>query len=573
MKLLHPHNYTKRLTNWVILLEILIILIALCCPMVTADREVKVALTELKPSLFTDDLGNPAGFFVDLITDLARQKGWDIVWVEGSLTNNWEHLSSGEIDLIMGVAATPEREENFAFSNESAFSVWSQVYARPFSGINTILDIEGKRIAIINGSSCGTGFRDIAQKFGVNATYLVKNSPEDAFEAVISGEADALVVYNTAGQGLAQPYGLAGTPLMFNPTGLGFALKKGKNFDILQDINNYIHKAKNDPSSVYYRSMQKWYGIETSETIPTWIWLGLGTTALLAALFVGMSYILRREVRRKTAELAKQNEELHSEVLNRRHAETELVRKNSELMATYEELEAMDEELRHNFTELSKSEEALMQARKKLNLLSKLTIRDIKNAFFILSGYIQLSKDAESIDEAMDCFTKEEKILQSVEHILVFLEKYQNLGIKPPKWQNVQLTLINAISHLDFSKISRTEEIPEIEIFADPLLEDVFLALMETIIRQGPTTHVGLRYRQNPESITILVESNGPGIPDIDKEKIFAWENTGKDATSLFLAREILSITKISLEETGEPDTGICFEITVPKEEYRIIDA
>jgi hypothetical protein len=46
----------------------------------------------------------------------------------------------------------------------------------------------------------------------------------------------------------------------------------------------------------------------------------------------------------------------------------------------------------------------------------------------------------------------------------------------------------------------------------------------------------------------------------------------GKNGTSLFLAREILSITDISLEETGEAGTGIRFEITIPESEFRIIE-
>ena len=133
-----------------------------------------------------------------------------------------------------------------------------------------------------------------------------------------------------------------------------------------------------------------------------------------------MSYLLRREVRRKTAELARQNEEL--------------VRKNEELRAAYDQLTAMDEELKDNFYQLRKSESALIQARKKLNLLHTLISQDIRNAFFNLAGFIQISKESESFDEAKIIFEKEEKILQSVQDNLSFSEKYQNLGINQPRW-------------------------------------------------------------------------------------------------------------------------------------------
>jgi len=537
-------------------------------------RDIHVALTELKPSLYTDEQGKPSGFFVELIEDCGAEEEWNIIWVSGSLYESWNRLDSGEIDLLPAVTITSEREHFYDFTNESALSIWSQVYARPDSGISTILDLDGKLVAMVRGASSGIAFRDYAQKFAVNATYLEKNTPKEVFSAVAAQEADALVVYNSAGQEDSLEYGLIATPVMFNPALFGFAVKKGKNQDLLKSIDKYLADGKKNPSSTYSLAMQKWYGIKTEELISPWLWWVLEVVAGLAALFLIMSYILRREVRRKTFELARQNEELQSEIKSRIRAEADLLDKNKEVYAAYEQLAAMDNELRENFLELRKNEKALMEARKKLSLLNALTFKDIKNTFFILSGYIQLSKDAGSIEEAQFCFTKEEQILHSVEVTLSFIEKYQNLGINQPKWQKILYVLLNAISHLDFSKISRTVDLPELEIYADPLLEDVFLAIMNTITQEdSAVTHVSIRCQQNMDGIIIMVESDGTGIPKEDKENIFSWEQAAVGGTSLFLAREILSITNISLQETGEPDTGIRFEITVPKGEYRISDA
>jgi signal transduction histidine kinase len=46
-------------------------------------------------------------------------------------------------------------------------------------------------------------------------------------------------------------------------------------------------------------------------------------------------------------------------------------------------------------------------------------------------------------------------------------------------------------------------------------------------------------------------------------------KNTG---LGLFLTREILNITGITIRETGEPGRGARFESTVPKEAYRRAD-
>ena len=547
----------------------LLFLFALCQP-AAASRDVRVALTELKPTLFTDDQGKPAGFFVDLITDIAAQKDWNVIWVPGSLSESWGRLTSGEIDLLPGVATTPDRENLYDFSHESALSVWSQVYARPGSGINTILDLDGKRIAMTRGALSGIAFQDYAQKFGINATYIEKNTPAEVFSATASGEADALVVYNTAGQADAVTYGLAATPVMFDPTQFGFAVQKGKNKDLLTAIDQYIAKGKDDPSSPYSQSMQRWFGIKASGVIPPYIWWILAAAACLVALFVVMSLILRREVRRKTGELFRQNEELHAEVASRTHAERELIRKNEELLAAYEQLISTEEALRENFHELGKIEQALREARKKLSVLTLLTTQDIQNSVFSLSGYIELAKKAGCSETAQVHLGKSETILHSIETTLRFSKNYQDLGISPPRWQNVSNVFLYAISHLDLSGISRTMNLDDLEIYADPLLEKVFYSLMENVIRYATgVTMITLTSQENPGSITILITDNGPGIPAADKEKIFERAYAGRSESGLFLAREILSITGITIRETGTEGSGARFEIQVPEGAYR----
>ncbi|PKG31548.1 ATP-binding protein, partial [Methanoregula sp.] len=129
-------------------------------------------------------------------------------------------------------------------------------------------------------------------------------------------------------------------------------------------------------------------------------------------------------------------------------------------------------------------------------------------------------------------------------------------------------------SHLDFSRIARTTNIEGLEIFADPLLEDVFFILMENVLIHGKgATGVKIHYRKEPDgSLVILFEDNGPGIPSDVKERIFSQDFNLKGGRGLFLAREILSITGISLRETGAPGAGARFEMTVPEGAFRLPD-
>jgi signal transduction histidine kinase len=60
------------------------------------------------------------------------------------------------------------------------------------------------------------------------------------------------------------------------------------------------------------------------------------------------------------------------------------------------------------------------------------------------------------------------------------------------------------------------------------------------------------------------------GITDEDKKKLFRKGFGKHTGLGLFLSREILAITGITITENGEPGVGARFEITVPKGMWRM---
>ena len=224
-----------------------------------------------------------------------------------------------------------------------------------------------------------------------------------------------------------------------------------------------------------------------------------------------------------------------------------------------------------DISERTQSQKALMQAKKKLNLLNYVTFNDIRNSVFSLSAYIQIIKDEVTDTRINGFIDKQDDILQKITNSLKFSQSYQDLGIKPPTWQNANHVFLLAISHLDFLKIKHTVLLEGLEIFADPLLEKVFQILADnTLIHGKNATQVTFRYIHGPESVTLFFEDNGVGIPKESKKKIFASDFQKKKGVGLFLAGEILDITGISLCETGEPGKGARFEMTVPKGMWRM---
>jgi signal transduction histidine kinase len=112
------------------------------------------------------------------------------------------------------------------------------------------------------------------------------------------------------------------------------------------------------------------------------------------------------------------------------------------------------------------------------------------------------------------------------------------------------------------------------EVFTDPLIERVFYTLVDNALRYGTTlTEIRRSAYETPGGLVVVIEDNGVGIAQEYKERIFE-KGSGKSAghsRSLFLAREILSITGMTIRETGRAGKGARFEILVPKGTYRVV--
>ena len=83
-------------------------------------------------------------------------------------------------------------------------------------------------------------------------------------------------------------------------------------------------------------------------------------------------------------------------------------------------------------------------------------------------------------------------------------------------------------------------------------------------------TEIRISLQQTGSSGLLIVENNGVGIPAADKEKIFERGYGKGTGWGLFLAREILAVTGMTITETGEPGKGVRFEITLPPGSFRM---
>jgi PAS domain S-box-containing protein len=226
--------------------------------------------------------------------------------------------------------------------------------------------------------------------------------------------------------------------------------------------------------------------------------------------------------------------------------------------------------LTFDISERKRLENALQRVTKKIALLNTVIFSDIQNKVFVQMGYLELAKNAAADPRLKGYLEKEEAVVREIQSSLRFAKQYNDMGMSPPRWQNVLEVMLFAVSHLDLGALKRDFHLEGLDIYADSLLERVFVTLVENILLHAKgATIIRTGFTITGDNAVIFVEDDGPGIPEDRKEEIFKKGIGTGGASSLFLSREILSITGITIRENGVPGKGARFEIIVPKGSYR----
>jgi len=201
----------------------------------------------------------------------------------------------------------------------------------------------------------------------------------------------------------------------------------------------------------------------------------------------------------------------------------------------------------------------LREANQKLTLMNSIIRHDILNQLHVLNGYIELARERTEDEEVSRYLSRIARSSSVIQDQIEFTRDYQELGAQAPAWRRVR-DLLPATTRLRL-----IDETDDLYIWADPLVEKVFANLLDNTLRHGQTsTMVRVWFSHDDHGLTLVWEDDGVGIPPEQKGRVFEREVGGNTGLGLFMIREALSITGITIEETGEYGQGARFEIHVP---------
>jgi len=216
---------------------------------------------------------------------------------------------------------------------------------------------------------------------------------------------------------------------------------------------------------------------------------------------------------------------------------------------------------------IARLEKELASARRKLEIVGSVTRHDVLNQLTAIIGFNELMRMMVQDPKLQNYVEKEKQAIDRIRVQFQYAKDYQNIGVEAPRWQHIR-NLVGIVTEDCMEKGVRIlTDTGDAAVLADPLLDKAFHYLFsDALCQDTKVSEIRVSLILAGERTVLLMENNGAGIPPEEKSRIFDRGYGSSASWGLFLAREILAVTGITIAETGDPGRGIRFEILLPSD-------
>lgn len=205
----------------------------------------KVGIDTTYPPFEYEENGEYHGIDIDLFTAIAENQGFEFEFDAMDFGGIIPAMEAGQLDVaIAGMSITEDRKKVVDFSDPYFDAGLILVVHNDTNDIDSVEDLEGKTVAVKNGTTGAKFAMDNADKYGYEIVQF-DDSPA-MFQEVSNGNADALIEdYPVIKYAIAKDnldLKLVGDRL--NGDQYGIAVIKGENQDLLEKINQGLQELR-----------------------------------------------------------------------------------------------------------------------------------------------------------------------------------------------------------------------------------------------------------------------------------------------------------------------------------------
>lgn len=292
-----------------------VLLLLTCTRLAAEGREVVVGVYQNAPKITAAANGQPSGILGDLLSEIAVSQQWRLKPVQCDWAYCLQLLQAGEIDLLPDVAYTEQRALQLNFHQTPALYSWSQLYTAPGVSLSSMEQLAGKTVLVLQDSVQHEYLQQWMTESGVAVQLRSVRSMPEAFALLSVGQAQVVAANHYFGQAQRNKYQLAQSNVIFQPSRLFYATKKGYNEDLLAVIETRLAQWQSNASSPYYKILQRWGTDMPERQVPQFVWMALAMLSALLTLTLIGAWWLKRQVADKTRHLQASEERL-STILN-----------------------------------------------------------------------------------------------------------------------------------------------------------------------------------------------------------------------------------------------------------------
>lgn len=198
------------------------------------------------PPFEFEEGGEYKGIDIDLIKAIAEEEGFEIELKPMDFGGIIPALQADQLDVaIAGMSITDDRKEKVDFSDPYFDAGLTLVVSEDNNDITTVEDLEGKIVAVKNGTTGADKAEELKEEVGIKEVRQFNDSPS-MFQEVANGNADVLIEdYPViAYQIKTKDLGLKTVGERLNGDQYGIAVLKGENQELLEKINSGLQKLR-----------------------------------------------------------------------------------------------------------------------------------------------------------------------------------------------------------------------------------------------------------------------------------------------------------------------------------------
>lgn len=156
-------------------------------------KEVKVGLYEYGSYYFFDKGSNPSGYYDDLLKLISSKLGFKYTYVNCETQEGLEYLKNGKIDLLFGLSKTPDRENDYVFTDHYIADENYAIYANGNENCNDLNRLNGLKFGYIKNEQNNKYVSNLLSKKNIQPEFINENSYEEAQSDLKESKVDFIV--------------------------------------------------------------------------------------------------------------------------------------------------------------------------------------------------------------------------------------------------------------------------------------------------------------------------------------------------------------------------------------------